>query len=136
MPLIEACRHLVQRWRVASEDLARQAESMTLRAPISWRSRIMAWYRTRTETEEGAPSGGGIGLFLALIVIVVVVALVVSGSLYLRQTDSTTEIILDKNKIEQGVDRATEKGKEVLHKAGEELQDLGSDKPGEKSAAP
>lgn len=96
----------------------------------------MAWYRTRTETEEGAPSGGGgLGLFLALIVIVVVIALVVSGSLYLRQTDSTTEIILDKNKIEQGVDRATEKGKEVLHKAGEELQDLGSEKPADTSDA-
>ncbi len=90
----------------------------------------MAWYRTRTEVDEATtrPGGGGFGLALLLIVVLVVGVLFVSGAMYLRNTEGTTEIILDKQKLEQSADKAADQGKEVLRKTGEKLQEIGQDK--------
>lgn len=83
----------------------------------------MAWYRSTTE--ESGRGSGGVLLALFLVIVLVLIVAVATGVIYFRRTDSTTEIIIDQNKIESGADQAVEQGKTVLREAGKNLQELG-----------
>lgn len=87
----------------------------------------MAWYRTYGPTDVPRRTGGGFGLALLLLLAVLAVAAIATGIVYFRQTEGTTEIIIDRERIEQGSERMAEEGKELMREAGEGLKKLGED---------
>lgn len=64
---------------------------------------------------------------LAILAFVAIVLMFLGGWLYYHDSGSTSEIILDKQKVEQDAQQAIEKGKEAAKKAGEEISELGKD---------
>jgi hypothetical protein len=58
---------------------------------------------------------------------VLLTVLVVSGVIYFRQTEDTTEIVIDRTKLEAGAEQAAEQGKKALREAGEGLKRLGEE---------
>lgn len=88
----------------------------------------MAWYRSTVEGTE-VRRGGGFVFGLLLVVVILLVVAIATGIIYFRRTDSTTEIIIDEQKVEAGAERAVEKGKSVLRETGKQLQDIGEKEP-------
>jgi hypothetical protein len=85
----------------------------------------MAWIRTHRAADEVAYQRGGWGWVLFLLAVVLIAVLIFSGAMYFRQTPSTTEIIIDRDRIEAGAEQAAEQGRRALREAGEDLQRLG-----------
>src|SRR5262245_53514700 len=90
----------------------------------------MAWIRTYS-TADGVPYRGIAWGWVLLMLTVLIAILIVSGVVYFRQTEDTTEIIIDRAKLEAGAEQAAEQSKRVLRVAGEGLQRLSeeNDKP-------
>jgi hypothetical protein len=65
--------------------------------------------------------------FLLLAMIVICGLIVLMGWIYVRNTDDTTEIILDKREVQQDTDAAVEAAKELGQELEEGIDKLGSD---------
>ena len=61
---------------------------------------------------------GGCGILGFLVVVALLVVAMFAGDwMYLVQTDSQTQIIIDKDKVKSDTQKAVEKGKEMVDKA-------------------
>jgi hypothetical protein len=65
---------------------------------------------------------GGIVGFLAVAALIVV-GMFAAGWVYLQQTDTQTQIIIDKAKVQSDTSKAVEKGKQMVDQAAEGIED-------------
>lgn len=62
---------------------------------------------------------------LALLAVIAIVLMFLGGWLYFQDGRNTSEIILDKQKVQQDTEKAVESGEEALEQAAEGLKKLG-----------
>lgn len=62
---------------------------------------------------------------IAILIIAAVALMFLGGWLYFRDSDSTSEVILDKEEVQQDTRKAMETGERVLEKAAGGLKELG-----------
>ncbi len=62
---------------------------------------------------------------IAIVAVVALVLMFLGGWLYFSNTDSTSEVILDKEEVRQDTEQAVEQGEQVMEETAEQMQELG-----------
>jgi len=65
--------------------------------------------------------------WVAVIAVIAIALMFLGGWLYFRDTGETSEVILDKQEVQEDTGAAVEEGKELMEKAAGEMRELGEE---------